>query len=150
MTRILFIEESDLFREAMEFCLPRFGHSVFAVAGEREARAVADTEVIEVILMDLDLPIGGGLALCASLHQDAQLGRIPIIVLTELVTPEVSRRALEAGAAGLVAKPFEWDLLLDLITRVTRRATPPLPALFPIACRPVSPPSCVARENSDR
>lgn len=149
MTRILFIEECDLFREAMEYCLPRFGHSVFAVAGESEARAVVESEVIEVILVDLDIPVGTGLALCAALHRDARLGRIPIIVLTELVTHEVSRRALEAGAAGLVAKPFEWDLLLDLITRVARRINPPRAALFPIACPPGSSPSCVARENPD-
>lgn len=118
MAAILVIDEYAAFRQTMEYCLPRLGHRAFSAAGEAEARTVAAAHQVDVILLDIGMPACGGLEVCAALSRDATLGRVPILVLTALITSDLSARARAAGAAELLAKPFRWDELLATVARL--------------------------------
>lgn len=118
MACILIVDGYPVFRETMEFCLPRFGYTALSAADEPEARAQALAHPIDLVLLDVGLPDCHGLEICASIARDPQLGRVPIIVLSGIVTAELTVRAREAGAAELLAKPFRWDQLLAAVARL--------------------------------
>ncbi len=69
---------------------------------------VAQAENPDVILLDVVMPGMDGYAVCWKLKEDERLQTIPVLFLTALKTDRESRvKALEAGAEGFLAKPFD-------------------------------------------
>lgn len=73
-----------------------------AAALERARRAPP-----QVIVTDLEMPAMDGWALLRALKSDAELGSIPVLVVSAQADPATRVRALEAGAADLLSKPFD-------------------------------------------
>jgi len=70
--------------------------------------AMARAEDPDVILLDIVMPGMDGFAVCRQLKADERLRAIPVIFLTAMRTDRESRvDALEAGAEGFLAKPFD-------------------------------------------
>lgn len=153
MALILVIDEHEAFREAMEYCLPKFGHRALTAADEAEARGIAADHAVDVVLLDLGRPAASGLALCRALRRSVSLARVPVVAMATLATAELEAQTREAGAAELVAKPFPWTHLLGAIARCVAAAgesggSPD--RVFPIAWAENSDQSCPARENTGR
>lgn len=69
---------------------------------------LARAEDPDVILLDIVMPGMDGYAVCRKLKEDGHLRSIPVVFLTALRTDQESRvKALEAGAEGFLAKPFD-------------------------------------------
>ena len=83
------------------------------------ARALADQ--VDLVLLDLGLPDGDGMALC----RGASHGRVPVIVLTARDTQADRISGLEAGADDYVSKPFDARELVSRCHAVLRRAGMP-------------------------
>lgn len=78
---------------------------LFALNGEK-ALEIAHQQRPDMILLDAMMPGMDGFAVCAALHASALLKDVPIIFVTALSQPEDETRALEAGAADFISKPF--------------------------------------------
>ena len=61
----------------------------------------------DAVILDLMLPRLGGLEVLAQLQADAQLSRVPVLVIT--AWNETREDVLAAGAAEFVTKPFDPD-----------------------------------------
>ncbi len=84
----------------------RAEHEVlFALSGEK-ALEVARTQLPDLILLDAIMPGMDGYTVCALLRETPELKDIPIIFVTALSRPEDETRALDAGAADFISKPF--------------------------------------------
>lgn len=83
----------------------------------------APPQTYDVILMDLQMPVLGGLdaakKIRASSHSEA--GTIPIIALTANAFEEDRREAADAGMDGFVSKPIDFDVLAREVFRVCRK-----------------------------
>jgi len=73
-----------------------------------------------VILLDLGMPLMGGLEFLEQLKADPALRRIPVVVLTASKREDERRRAYELGAAGYVVKPIEFDRFAEAIGVIER------------------------------
>lgn len=80
------------------------------------------------ILLDLDLPGMGGIELAKHLKSRPHTADIPVIVITASVMRRERRRAIEAGAAAFVEKPFDIEELRIIVSEVVPG---PLPRLRP-------------------
>ena len=80
------------------------GHVALELAHELEPDAV---------ILDLMLPRLGGLEVLARLQADTRLARVPVLVIT--AWNETREDVLAAGAAEFVTKPFDPDLLRDVV-----------------------------------
>lgn len=71
----------------------------------------------DLILMDLGMPLVGGDEVMSWLKTDIVTRHIPIIVITALLLGPAIDRAIAAGAAEVIYKPFNFDALNRVLQR---------------------------------
>ena len=117
MSSCLVVDDSAVARQAVRRVLLRselFDEVVLAADGA-EALAVLEGEEarrLDLVLCDLMMPELDGFGLLERMVGDAALRAVPVIVLTGQDAPDLMVRALEAGAADYLTKPFHDAELL--------------------------------------
>jgi len=111
--RIVVIEDDADLREAMCLMLHYEGYEVCGFSDATEAiRRIEDGLPVDVILLDLMMPIMTGWEFCEYRAESATLARVPVIVVTawQSATPPI-------GVSDVLLKPFDPDGLQDAIGR---------------------------------
>lgn len=80
-----------------------------------EASAAAGADSIDLVLMDVMMPVMDGLTATREIRKDARWKKLPIITLTAKAMPDDQQRCIEAGANDYMAKPIDVDKLLSLV-----------------------------------
>jgi PAS domain S-box-containing protein len=120
---VLVVEDNPVNQEVAGTMLRRRGHSVDIVSNGREAVDAVARQRFDVVLMDLQMPILGGLDATAEIRAKEKGKRVPIIALTANAASGEREKCLAAGMDDYVAKPFR---AADLISAVENIATPEL------------------------
>lgn len=114
MTRVLIVDDHELFRRGVGELLTENGFEVVAEAANGlEAIRCAEQHRPDIILMDLHMPDCDGVEATRRLAPD-----FAILVLTVSETDEDLTRAIEAGAAGYVLKHIAPLELMGAIRKV--------------------------------
>lgn len=84
----------------------------------------------DLILLDLNMPLMGGLDMLRALKRDPRLSSIPVVILSTSQDPEDKARSRALGAAGFLTKPMGLDGFPDTAKAVEGflRAPAPTPA----------------------
>lgn len=116
---ILVVEDDPSLRQLLIQNLEYEGYHILAAENGQKGLLLAESEAIDLILLDLMLPKMSGIALCK--HIRAKGNTVPIIMLTakDLVGDKV--KGLKQGADDYVSKPFDLLELLARIEAVLRR-----------------------------
>ena len=120
MTRnkVMIVEDDDTLREVLRYNLEREGYEVMLAKDGGEALEQARSNKPDLMLLELMLPVLGGLEVCRILRSEMKL---PVIMLTAK-TEEVDKVVgLEVGADDYVTKPFSMRELQARIKAVLRR-----------------------------
>ena len=122
---VLLAEPSmDTFGLYKTYLAPRRYVVEHALTGpEALAKALADPP--DVVIIETQLPIIDGFALCALLRNDAKTQRLPIVMIAADGRPLELDRARRAGATAVVVKPCAPDALFTEPVRIDQR--PPVP-----------------------
>jgi DNA-binding response OmpR family regulator len=117
LAKILVVEDDFDTREFLVVLLGFAGYYVLGAASGAAAISVVEEQSVHGVVLDLRLPDMDGLTVCRHLraHGHADL---PIILATADRTPELERRAAEAGITTVLAKPFAPEALLDRLKMV--------------------------------
>jgi CheY-like chemotaxis protein len=84
------------------------GAKVLTAANGLQGLELAETTAPDVILLDIVMPQVDGYTVCRALKQNDRLSDIPVLFLSSLRIDRNSRiKALEAGAEGFIATPFD-------------------------------------------
>lgn len=70
---------------------------------------------IDLVLMDVMMPVMDGLTATRHIRANAQLKKMPVITLTAKAMPDDQKRCIEAGANDYMAKPLDVEKLLSLV-----------------------------------
>jgi len=103
--RILVVDDAMENIQILHAALRDEHEVLFAMDGAK-ALEMAQQHQPDLILLDAIMPGMDGYAVCAELRASPKLRDIPIIFVTALSQPEDETRALEAGAADFISKPF--------------------------------------------
>lgn len=138
--RILLAEDDRVNQEVAQRLLSRVGLELVIANNGQEALELWKKERFTVVLLDMNMPVMGGLE-CARALRELQRPdeRLRIIALTAAATAEDRQRCTNAGMDDWVTKPFRVDdvvAALDLthprmtstkVARSTEAAAPPSP-----------------------
>ncbi|CEH19422.1 phytochrome-like protein [Ceraceosorus bombacis] len=132
--RALVVEDDPINRAILSKRLGRDGHSVSsAVNGEEGVRAFEkDGDAIDVVLMDLQMPICNGQEACRRIRaleaqrKEASLmegrpavhilnGRIPILAVSATLTHDMHDEIVDLGFDGFILKPIDFARLYALL-----------------------------------
>ena len=69
----------------------------------------------DLILLDINLPVVGGLELLTRLKQDPRFGRISVVMLTGSNVGDDIQRSYDLGASTYLVKPISKDALITVI-----------------------------------
>jgi DNA-binding response OmpR family regulator len=120
-TRILVVDDEPNIREVVELYLRREGFEVEVVGDGAAALAAIEHKIPDLIVLDLMLPILGGVQVTRTLRQGDQ--DIPIIMLTAKGDEADRVAGLELGADDYLTKPFSPKELVARVKAVLRRAS---------------------------
>ncbi|CAN5206290.1 response regulator [soil metagenome] len=70
---------------------------------------------IDLVLMDVMMPVMDGLTATQAIRGDPQWAKLPILMLTAKAMPDDQERCIAAGANDYMAKPIDVDKLLSLV-----------------------------------
>lgn len=120
-TILLIDDEKDLI-ELVRYNLEREGFDVVAAANGAEGLEIAKRHKPDLIVLDLMMPGMDGLEVCQRLRTNADIGRVPIVMLTAKADVPDRVVGLEVGADDYVVKPFSPRELVARVRAVLRRA----------------------------
>lgn len=103
----------------LEHLIP--GCSVLTATSGPDGIALAQQEMPDTILLDVQMPVMNGYETCHKLKTDAKTKDIPIIMVTAIETDTQSRiKGLETGADAFVAKPIDEQELAAQVNAMLR------------------------------
>jgi len=117
--RILVVEDDPAIRKGVVHSLRFNGYAVVEAADEATGLKAA-AEPFDLLLLDLNLPGGDGLAILKAVRERS--AAVPVIILTARGDEDDRVRGLKLGADDYVVKPFGAMELLARIEAVLRRS----------------------------
>jgi len=120
--RVLVVDDHDGVRKSL--CNLISAHSTLVVCGEASDGKDAIEKALllrpDIVLMDITMPIMGGLEATRELKK--VLLETRIIIVSQYESPEVIRQAMRAGASGYVTKSRVADSLMTEIEKISGHA----------------------------
>jgi DNA-binding response OmpR family regulator len=124
-TRVLIVEDEQDIAGLIKHTLERGGDTRADVVGSGDAALKAVLEQPpDLIILDLNLPVIGGLEVCRILRARPATARVPIIMLTARTGESDRVNGLDVGADDYVTKPFSLRELAARVRAVLRRGRP--------------------------
>ena len=118
---ILHVEDDLLGRELVKEILDAAGYTVLSAEDGVGLLERVKIERPNLILMDLQLPGIDGFTLIRGLKAHDETRQIPVVVTTAYSHPESYTKALEAGCAAYLTKPFDSTLLVKTVATLLKR-----------------------------
>jgi len=86
-----------------------------AFNGKEAIEVLNNEENIDIVLMDIMMPIMDGLVAMQNIRSNSNFGKIPIIAVTAKTMVEDRQKCLDAGANDYLAKPINHNALISMI-----------------------------------
>ncbi len=118
--RVLLVEDNEMNRDMLSRRLSRRGFDVLIAVDGAQGIQVAKTELPDLILMDMSLPVVDGWEATRQLKTDTQTQSIPVIALTAHAMSGDRDKALSAGCDDYDTKPIDLDRLLGKMERLLK------------------------------
>ncbi len=117
--RLLIVEDDAMIGERLQQSLRKSGHAVDWLTDGASAEAALDSNVYELLLLDIGLPNRSGIDVLRHLRREKNA--IPVIVITARDSVQDRIAGLDSGADDYLVKPFSFDELEARIRAVERR-----------------------------
>jgi two-component system alkaline phosphatase synthesis response regulator PhoP len=121
---ILVVEDEAILRDTIVYNLRAEGYEVLTAGDGASALDAAQRSRLDLVLLDLMLPVMDGLEVCRQLRRRSETSSVPILMLTARAEETDKVVGLELGADDYVTKPFSWRELRARVRALLRRTEP--------------------------
>jgi two-component system chemotaxis response regulator CheY len=119
-TRVLIADDDEMVRLIARAVVERAGMEAIDAADGSEAMAfVSGTERLDLVLLDIDMPVIGGLDVLRAIRANPARSRTPVLILTGAEGEDL-QSALALGATGVFPKPIAAEKLMSRIRELAR------------------------------
>jgi len=114
---LLIIEDDARNRKLLRSVLEVHGYRCLEAVNGREGVEVAKQHLPDAILMDIQMPVMGGIEATRRLKNDPRTREIPVLALTSYAMNSDKERITAAGCDGYLAKPLNLNEVLHQLQR---------------------------------
>src|SRR5438132_240870 len=143
MATLLLADDSLTIQRVIELTFADEDIEVIAVSNGDEAIARMEASPPDIVLADVGMPGQNGYEVAKYVKKTPRLSHIPVVLLTGAFEPVDEERAAEAGCDGVLAKPFEPQLVIGRVKELLR-GVPERPA------RKQEAPPATKKDDDDR
>ncbi|HST90496.1 MAG TPA: response regulator [Ktedonobacterales bacterium] len=115
---ILVVEDDESNRRLLEQILGFAGYQHLSATNGQEALEVLDRAHVDVVLLDLDVPVLNGYETAGIIRARPTTAAMPIVAVTGFAMPGDRELALSAGCTEYLSKPFGPGQLLEMVKRM--------------------------------
>jgi len=115
VAKILVVEDNEMNRDMLSRRLERRGYQVILAVDGQEGVDMARSEVPDLILMDMSLPVIDGWEATRRIKAALETCSIPVIALTAHAMAGDREQALKAGCDDYDTKPVDFPRLMAKI-----------------------------------
>ncbi len=119
-TYILLADDDSAMRRLLRTVLEREGYVIREATDGLEALEVLDTQAVDLVILDQDMPNLTGLGVLEEMRARVSLSQVPVIMLTAR-TDDTELEALELGAQDFLTKPVQPRSLVARVKAVLKR-----------------------------
>ena len=116
--KILIVDDEPGIVRILSMRLKAKGYEVFEAFDGFQGVKIAEKEVPDLILMDIKMPIMGGIMAFEHLIQMDITKNIPVVFMTAYPRLEVNNQVVSMGAKGFISKPFiskDLELIIEAV-----------------------------------
>jgi CheY-like chemotaxis protein len=150
---LLLADDSVTIQRVIELTFADEDVTVVAVSDGDQAIERLEASPPDIVLADIGMPGKNGYEVAQFIRRTPKLAHIPVVLLTGAFEPVDQARANEAGCDGVLAKPFEPQLVIGRVRELLARpraAAAPASGPSPAAdARPASAPVARATPSND-
>lgn len=77
----------------------------------REGLGILKNGGVDLVLLDIDMPMMDGITLLEIIKSDDELSSIAVIMLTAIDSMKIAHECMQKGACGYLTKPFNMEQL---------------------------------------
>jgi len=119
LKKILVVDDSALIHQMYRLVMSRYNCTIVdAMNGQEALDILAVHKDIDLILLDINMPVMNGVQFLEKASAIGIVSRIPVIVISTEGKEEDTIRGLKLGARGYLKKPFHPSELHDLIEKI--------------------------------
>ena len=117
MHRVLVIDDLSSVRTAIRLMLEHLDLHVEEAANGQEGIRCARQHLPDLMLCDLEMPVMDGFQTLELARNDPALAKVPIIVVSGILSADTKREVIAMGASAVLEKPFTLADLSSLVQR---------------------------------
>jgi CheY-like chemotaxis protein len=114
---ILIIDSDPIMLTGVAAVLNMQGHECHCASDETAAIKAADDLPLDLIICDVNIHGKSGIELCNRLQDECGHTDVPVMLVSGTQVADIVRRAHEAGGAYYLRKPFDPDVLIELVDK---------------------------------
>ena len=114
----LVVDDSATMREMVSFTLKQAGFEPLTGVDGQEALSKLTGQPVDLIITDLNMPVMDGLSFIKAVRARSEYQFVPILMLTTESQADMKAQGKAAGATGWLVKPFNPEMLLQVIGKV--------------------------------
>ena len=119
LKKILVVDDSSLIHQMYRLVMARYNCTIVdAMNGQEALDLLSIHKDVELILLDINMPVMNGVQFMEKAATIGIIGRIPVIIISTEGKEEDTIRGLKLGAKGYLKKPFHPSALHDMIEKL--------------------------------
>ncbi len=116
--RVLIIDDDEISLHLLRHHVEKIGLlAMTALNGEEALSLLEESSQIDLILLDLAMPVMNGYEVCRAIRSNPEMADLPVIAVTARLAPESHALAIKAGVDDFIAKPMNIPQFRQVIER---------------------------------
>ena len=121
---VLLVEDTEDSQMVATDMLERMGLRVTVADNGLKALQVLQDTAVDIILMDVHMPVMDGLQATRLIRERRELAEVPVLAMTAAALPKDREDCAAAGMAAVITKPIDPNALLDALLRWVKPRAP--------------------------
>jgi len=113
--KILIVDDEPSIIVPVQFLMEQNGHDVMVAFSGEEAMEIIAEKKVDLILLDIMLPVIDGFEVCQRVRENPQWDKIKIVLLTALGSDANVEKGLALGGDAYITKPFSNIEIVDKV-----------------------------------